>query len=100
MTLLQWAAQGHGWEVWACWRPRIGYNVGGDLCYAYTAEDKLLVALVDVLGHGEEAYRSAAKLYQVLENRCGELLTVYSDIEREAARIRGCALFLGALSAS
>lgn len=100
MTLSQMVAEGHGWQVWSCWRPRTGYAVGGDLCYAYSVKDKLFIALVDVLGHGAEAYRSAEKLFQVLEERREDLLSVYSSMERAAARARGCALFLGTLTGS
>ncbi|NHM26006.1 hypothetical protein G7K71_03060 [Desulfofundulus sp. TPOSR] len=90
-------ASGHGWEVWSCWRPRTGYPVGGDLCYAYKGNDKLFISVVDVLGHGEEAHRCAEGLHRVLEERKEDLPGVYGDIERVAARIRGCTLFLGTL---
>lgn len=72
--------------------------MGGDLCHAYSGKDKLFIALVDVLGHGEEAYRSAERLYQVLEERKEDLLVVYSNIERAVTQARGCALFLGTLT--
>lgn len=74
--------------------------MGGDLCHAYSGKDKLFIAVVDVLGHGEEAYRSAEGLYQVLEERKEDLLVVYSNIERAVTRARGCALFLGTLTGS
>ncbi|WP_258360020.1 hypothetical protein [Moorella sulfitireducens (nom. illeg.)] len=98
MTLSRQAAEGSGWQVWACWRPHRGYTVGGDFCYACGGGGGLLVAAVDVLGHGEEAYCSLQGIRRELEEGGENLLDIYRRVEQSASRSRGCALFLSLLN--
>ncbi|MCG0279092.1 MAG: hypothetical protein L5656_11325 [Thermanaeromonas sp.] len=100
MTLSIQDLYGHGWSLWSCWRPRAGYKVGGDFCYMFLGEKSLVTAVVDVLGHGEEAYRCALELFNVMNKHEENLETLFTMLEATAARYRGCALFLGALSDS
>ncbi|MGI6284435.1 hypothetical protein SEF58_01320 [Neomoorella humiferrea] len=87
-----------GWQVWGCWRPRHGCTVGGDFCYiGGYKENSLLVACVDVLGHGEEAYRSLERIQSVIEKGGESLVDIFHNIETTAFHLRGCALFLGKL---
>lgn len=87
-----------GWEVWGCWRPRHGCTVGGDFCYINEYEKNgLLVSCIDILGHGEEAYRSLEVIQENIEKSGESLIEIFHRIEKALFHARGCALFLGKL---
>lgn len=89
---------GHGWSLWSSWRPKVGYKVGGDLCYMFAAQNALIAAVIDVLGHGEEAYLCALELLDVLCEHEENLNLLFTKLETAASHHRGCALFLGSFS--
>ncbi|NPV27367.1 MAG: hypothetical protein HPY81_07990 [Firmicutes bacterium] len=97
MRISWWTAEGQGWQIWSCWRPRSGLPVGGDLCHAYRGAEGLVFALIDVLGHGKDAYRSAEALQRILLAHPADITFAFNQIEQSASRTRGCALFLGSL---
>lgn len=47
-------------------RTAVGHFVGGDLAIVCSHEDYLFLALVDVLGHGPQAYSTALDLEEVI----------------------------------
>lgn len=76
----------------------MGYKVGGDLCYMFAAQTALIAAVIDILGHGEEAHLCALELLNVLREHEENLNVLFTKLEMAAARHRGCALFLGSFS--
>ncbi|ACX52900.1 protein serine/threonine phosphatase [Ammonifex degensii KC4] len=99
MSIVVRQLEGHSWSFWSCWRPRKGYEVGGDFCYLFAGKKSVIAAVVDVLGHGEEAYKSARELLKTLQNQEeNELEVLFKSLEGEASRNRGCALFLASFS--
>lgn len=96
MNICTQQAEGQGWSFWCCWRPRKGSESGGDFCYLSTGENGVIATVVDVLGHGEEAYTSAREMQKALQYQTDGLLEAFfKNLEGIAARYRGCALFLG-----
>ncbi len=52
----------------ASWvRPLAGEHVGGDVAVVRELDDGLLVAMVDVLGHGPEAHELAVRIQRFIE---------------------------------
>lgn len=75
--------------------------MGGDYCWSRADGNSLVVALVDVLGHGQAANKSLQGIISALNTASATgLLSLYSLIERTASRRRGCALFLGQIRSS
>lgn len=94
------AQRGTCWEVWAYSRPHWQEKVNGDLCYTREMGAQMLVAVADVLGHGEGAHRGALALKQALQKAHGDLEQIYFSLEEAAVQTRGCALFLAMLHSS
>lgn len=89
------------WETVLAWRCHEGYSVGGDYCWSRADGNSLVVALVDVLGHGQAANESLQGIISALNTTSATgLLSLYSLIERTASLRRGCALFLGQIGSS
>lgn len=86
-------------EQWRCGRackPHYLQTVSGDLCLCRPLGETLLVAVVDVLGHGARAHRVASLIEEYLQNcKEGYLPNIYEGVESLVRDTRGCALFLG-----
>lgn len=91
------AREGSGWEVAAYSRPHWLEKVNGDLCYAKELDVHVMVAVVDVLGHGEGAHQGAVVLARALREAGGSLQEIYAVLNKAASQTRGCALFLAML---
>jgi serine phosphatase RsbU (regulator of sigma subunit) len=63
------SAAGEAFE-WAAYnRPCLGERVSGDVAIAVAMEDRLLVVLIDVLGHGVEAHGLATEMGDYVNER-------------------------------
>lgn len=86
------------WTWGVASRPHYRETVGGDLVVCRPSGAGLLVAVVDVLGHGRAAYRVAAQLEEYLQVADEDVRGLYLELSRlSAAGGRGCALFLAHL---
>lgn len=73
-------------------RPTLGYDVNGDAYVAKEWDGQTLLAMLDGLGHGEEAWivSSKAKDY-ILENRIKDLEQLVLDLHAHLHMTRGIA---------
>jgi hypothetical protein len=86
---LEWATYG---------RPRLGERVSGDVALAVAIEEKLLVALIDVLGHGSEASALAMEMSEyVTLHPIAEPLEMILKLHQRFKGSRGSAVGLAVL---
>jgi hypothetical protein len=79
----EWAAYG---------RPCLGERVSGDFALAVAVENKLLVVLVDVLGHGAEANGLAVEMREyVVQHPVAEPLAMILRLHERFKGLRGSA---------
>lgn len=60
---------GDAWRAAACVRPRAGQVVGGDAAVIVDRGDHVLLAIIDVTGHGPSAHALASDLVERLRER-------------------------------
>lgn len=85
-------------EAGACTRPCIGENVAGDLCLFRQLDDRHLVLLADVLGHGAAAHTGAERIRRWAEEQNeGGVQDCFTKLDRLLSGNRGAALFLATL---
>ncbi len=83
--------------AWAC-RPQYGETVCGDAVGWWPSEQGWVFALVDGLGHGEEARIAAeSALLSVQQQLTQPLTTLFADCDRALFSTRGAALAVGRL---
>jgi hypothetical protein len=76
-------------------RPRYGHRVGGDAAFVIETAHGLLAAVVDVLGHGEEAHELAVRMQDYLiENASGSVVDMLSRLHESYRGSRGAAVGL------
>ncbi len=76
-------------------RPRYGETVGGDLALATAQPDGLLLAIVDVLGHGPQAHPLTLQLASALEAaRCDDMGRLLRQLHERFQGSRGAAIGL------
>jgi serine phosphatase RsbU (regulator of sigma subunit) len=89
--VFEWAAYG---------RPCAGERVSGDVALAVTVEHKLLVVLIDVLGHGPEAHRLAVKMAAYIKDHPVAVpSTMIENLDRTFKGSRGSAAGCAVLDA-
>lgn len=76
-------------------KPKEGENVSGDAYFIKRFPSSVFFSVIDTLGHGYEAYLTARKAIEILENCCAEhLLTIIEICHRELRNTRGAAMTL------
>ena len=81
---------GFEWAVYG--RPCLGERVSGDFALAVAVEKKLLVVLIDVLGHGAEANVLAMEMREyVLQHPIAEPLKMIRKLHERFKGLRGSA---------
>lgn len=79
-------------------RPCYGEAVSGDLCYYQQNGANQFLALIDVLGHGQEAYQLACRCQSwLVQHNKPDLISVISDLHQEIRGSRGIAMTLACL---
>ncbi len=79
-------------------RPCYGEAVSGDLCYYKQSESYRFLALIDVLGHGQEAYQLACRCQNwLLQHDDTDLVKAITDLHLEIRGSRGIAMSLACL---
>lgn len=82
-------------------RPMPGENVCGDMHLVKPIRDGVLAAVVDGLGHGQEAFKAASTAIEVIEENAEEPLTVVVVRCHEALRrTRGAVMTVATLDSS
>jgi phosphoserine phosphatase RsbX len=81
-------------------RPMPGQSVSGDVHVVATCEGGVLVAVIDGLGHGEEATAAARIAASVLEQHAGEpVVALVQQCHRALQRTRGVVMTVVAVNA-
>ncbi len=77
-------------------RSAAGHFVGGDLAIVKFHSEFCFIALVDVLGHGPQAYSTALQLEEEIENWADkfDLLSLMKSLHRHQQNGRGAAIGL------
>lgn len=75
--------------------PKNGENICGDLFLVKNYRDQVLVAAIDGLGHGEEAYKASKKAFQTLELFTNQsLISLINICNKELRKTRGVVMSL------
>jgi phosphoserine phosphatase RsbX len=76
-------------------RPKYGQAVSGDAAFVVTSGTGLLAAVIDVLGHGEEAHELALRMQEhLVANASGNVVNMLSRLHRTYRGSRGAAVGL------
>jgi serine phosphatase RsbU (regulator of sigma subunit) len=76
-------------------RPKFGHTVGGDAALVLATTQGLLAAVIDVLGHGQEAHEVAVQMQHFLvANASGSVVDMLSHLHQAFRRSRGAAVGL------
>jgi serine phosphatase RsbU (regulator of sigma subunit) len=82
-------------EHYAVVRPLRGERVGGDAAIVHQLEDGLFLAIIDVLGHGPEAYEVALVAEKFLAaHHSSDLVSSMDGLNEELRGTRGAAVGL------
>src|SRR5262245_31081614 len=80
-------------------RPLPGQTVSGDLFVVQPFDHGLLLAVVDGVGHGDEAIAAARAAVEILEARAEEsVITLVNRCHRALAQTRGAVMTLASLN--
>jgi hypothetical protein len=79
-------------------RPLMGQTVSGDLHVVKFFDNSVLLAVIDGVGHGDEADKAAHIAGEVLKNNAGELaIALMKQCHQALARTRGAVITLARL---
>ena len=81
-------------------RPADGFHVAGDAVVAHGRGDRVVLAIIDVLGHGPQAHELASKVQTLLVgSECSDAVLLLGAIDKALAGSVGAAAAVAAMQA-
>jgi serine phosphatase RsbU (regulator of sigma subunit) len=88
-----------GFDIGSAVRPADGFACGGDAAVAHEVAGRLILAIIDILGHGPEAHTVAARAQDLLEgSEVSEPAALLAMLEDELAGSLGAAIGIASLA--